>query len=125
MATPGRCGMARWNALVTVVTMVLLSWTKTSGILNGGHVAVGLIEQCWTVTTEAQFRGTRAPTMVPMSTGPTHMIVLTIHARVATTSPLPGCWCVHNTARRAAADHGASGAFPGVEEPRSGSGRSP
>lgn len=123
MATPGRCGMARWNALVTVVTMVLLSWTKTSGILNGGHVAVGLIEQCWTVTTEAQFRGTRAPTMVPMSTGPTHMIVWIIHARGATTSPLPGCWCskwcVHNTACRTAAYHGGSEALPGVEDPGS------
>ena len=75
--------------------------------------------------TEAQFRGTRASSMVRTGTGATHMIVLTIHARGATTSPLPGCWCVHNTARRAAADHGASGAFPGVEEPESGSGRVP
>ena len=74
---------------------------------------------------EAQFRGTRASTMVPMSTEPTHMIVLTIHARGATAAPLPGCWCVHNTARRAAADHGSSGAFPGVEDPGSGSGRVP
>ena len=72
---------------------------------------------------EAQFRGTRASTMVPMSTEPTHMIVLTIHARGATAAPLPGSWCVHNTARRAAADHGSSGAFPGVEDPGSGSGR--
>ena len=38
------------------------------------------------------------------------MIVSTIHARGATTSPLPGSWCVHNTACRAAAEHGASGA---------------
>ena len=72
---------------------------------------------------EAQFRGTRASTMVPMSTGPTHMIVLTIHARGATAAPLPGSGGVHNTARRAAADHGSSGAFPGVEDPESGSGR--
>ena len=74
---------------------------------------------------EAQFRGTRASTMVPMSTDPTHMIVLTIHARGATAAPLPGSWCVHNTARRAAADHGSSGAFPGVEDPGSGSGGVP
>ena len=72
---------------------------------------------------EAQFRGTRASTMVPMSTDPTHMIMLTMHARGATAAPLPGSWCVHNTARRAAADHGSSGAFPGVEDPGSGSGR--
>ena len=70
---------------------------------------------------EAQFRGTRASTMVPMSTDPTHMIMLTIYARDATAAPLPGSWCVHNTARRAAADHGSSGAFPGVEDPGSGS----
>ena len=74
---------------------------------------------------EAQFRGTRASTMVPMSTDPTHMIMLTIYARGATAAPLPGSWCVHNTARRAAADHGSSGAFPGVENPGSGSGRVP
>ena len=74
---------------------------------------------------EAQFRGTRASTMVPMSTDPTHMIMLTIYARGATAAPLPGSWCVHNTARRAAADHGSSGAFPGVEDPGSGSGRVP
>ena len=74
---------------------------------------------------EAQFRGTRASTMVPMSTEPTHMIMLIIHARGATAAPFPGSWCVHNTARRAAADHGASGAFPGVEDPGSGSGRVP
>ena len=74
---------------------------------------------------EAQFRGTRASTMVPMSTEPTHMIVLTIQARGATAAPLHGCWCVHNTARRAAADHGASGAFPVVEYPGSGSERVP
>ena len=42
-----------------------------------------------------------------------------------TQAPLPGCCCVHNTARRVAADHGASGAFPGVEDPGSGSGRVP
>ena len=72
---------------------------------------------------EAQFRGTQAPAVVPMSTEPTHMIVLTIHARGATAAPLPGCWRVHNTARRAAADHGSSGAFSGVEDPGSGSGR--
>ena len=72
---------------------------------------------------EAQFRGARASTMVPMSTEPTHIIVLTIHARGATAAPLPGCWCVHNTTRRAAADHGSSGAFPGVEDPGSGYGR--
>ena len=74
---------------------------------------------------EAQFRGTQAPAMVPMSTEPTHMIVLTVPARGATVTPLPGSWCVHNTARRAAADHGSSGAFPGVEDPGSGSGRVP
>ena len=74
---------------------------------------------------EAQLRGTQASTMVPMSTEPTHMIILTIHAHGATAAPLPGCWCVHNTARRVAADHGASGAFPGVEDPGSGSGRVP
>ena len=74
---------------------------------------------------EAQFRGTRASTMVPMSTEPTHMIMLIIHARGATAAPLPGSWCVHNTARRAVADHGSSGAFPGVEDPGSGSGRVP
>ena len=51
------------------------------------------------------------------------MVVLTIHARGATAAPLPGSWCVHNTARRATADHGSSGAFPGVEDPGSGSGR--
>ncbi len=72
---------------------------------------------------EAQFRGTQAHTMVPMSTEPTHMIVLTIQARGQTAAPLPGCWCVHNTARRVGADHGAPGAFPGVEDPKSGSGR--
>ena len=74
---------------------------------------------------EAQFRGTQASTMAPMSTEPTRMIVLTIHARGATAAPLPGSWCVHNPARRAAADHGSSGAFPGVEDPGSGSGRVP
>ena len=29
------------------------------------------------------------------------MIMLTIHTRGATAAPLPGSWCVHNTARRA------------------------
>ena len=72
---------------------------------------------------EAQFRGTHASTMVPMRTEPTHMIMLIIHARGATAAPLPGSWCVHNTACRAAADHGSSGAFPGVEDPGSGFGR--
>ena len=42
---------------------------------------------------EAQFRGTQASTMEPMTIGPTHMIVLIIYARGATTAPLPGCWC--------------------------------
>ena len=49
------------------------------------------------------------------------MIVLIIHARGATAAPLPGSWCVHNTARRAAAYHGGSEALPGVEDPGSGS----
>ena len=52
-----------------------------------------------------------------------YIVVLTIYARVATAAPLPGSWCVHNTARRAAADHGSSGAFPGVEDPGIGYGR--
>ena len=68
---------------------------------------------------EAQFRGTRASTMVPMSTDPTLMIMLTIHARGATAAPLPGSWCVHNTAYRTAAYHGGAEALPGVEDPGS------
>ena len=46
-------------------------------VANGGHVTVWR----WTVTifnlqrAEAQFRGTHASTMVPMSTEPTHMIM--------------------------------------------------
>ena len=47
------------------------------------------------------------------------MIVLTIHTRGATAAPLPGCWCVHNTAYRTAAYHGGSEALPGVEDPGS------
>ena len=79
---------------------------------------------------EAQFRGTQAPSMVHGTNEHRtnkNMIVLTIHARGAdhlrargaTAAPLPGSWCVHNTACRTAAYHGGSEALPGVEDPGS------
>ena len=76
---------------------------------------------------EAQFRSTQASTMVPMSTEPTHIIV--DHSCAwrdrSTPSRVSVCPQHRNTARRAAADHGASGVFPGVEDPGSGYGRVP
>ena len=62
-------------------------------VANGGQCYRLALDSDSLQRAEAQFRGTQAPAMVPMSTEPTHMIVLTIHARGATASPapLPGC----------------------------------
>ena len=43
----------------------------------------------------------------------------------ATLTTVPGCWCAHNIARCAVADDGGAKAFPGVENPGSGSIRVP
>ena len=78
--------MAGYELLSSVITMVPVRSHGMAEVANGGHVTVWL----WTVAifvwlwrAEAQFRGTRASTMVPMSAGPTHMIMLTIHVRGA------------------------------------------
>ena len=43
----------------------------------------------------------------------------------ATLTTVSGCWCAHNIARCAVADDGGAKAFPGVENPGSGSIRVP